>query len=151
MRWGQSRTTQLQPVLVCCARLRCVPTVFCCLLLDFLCSDALVFLPLHVFASLLFSVPSCSVADFPFSFFLCYMFLNLLLKLPPQQFFELNISISYTFVVFFFFFSLSLKLKFVFLCLFSFLNKLPCFCSCGVARVYHVSDFLHPLELQPLA
>lgn len=100
MRWGQSRTTQLQPVLVCCARLHCVPTEFCCLLLDFLCSDALVFLPLHVFTSLLFSVPSCSVADFPFSFFFCYIFLNLLLKLSPQQFFELNISISYTFVVF---------------------------------------------------
>lgn len=33
-------------------------------------------------------------------FFFCYIFLNLLLKLSPQQFFELNISISYTFVVF---------------------------------------------------
>lgn len=49
------------------------------------------------------------------------------------------------------FLSLSLKLKFVFLCLFSFLNKLPCFCSCGVARVFRVSGFLHRLELQPLA
>lgn len=43
MRWGQSRTTQLQPVLVCCARLCCVPTMFCCLLLAFLCSSSLVF------------------------------------------------------------------------------------------------------------
>lgn len=41
MRWGQSRTTQLQPVLVCCARLRRVPTAFCCLLLDSLCSSSL--------------------------------------------------------------------------------------------------------------
>lgn len=43
MRWGQSRTTQLQPVLVCCARLHCVPSMFCCLLLDFLVSSSLVF------------------------------------------------------------------------------------------------------------
>lgn len=55
MRWGQSRTTQLQPVLVCCARLRCVPTMFCCLLLDFLCSGSLVF----PFAC--FPLCSCSV------------------------------------------------------------------------------------------
>lgn len=48
MRWGQSRTTQLQPVLVCCARLHCVPTMFCCLLLDFLFSSSLVS-PLCVF------------------------------------------------------------------------------------------------------
>lgn len=43
MRWGQSRTTQLQPVLVCYAQLHCVPTMFCCLLLDFLSPSSLVF------------------------------------------------------------------------------------------------------------
>lgn len=43
MRWGQSCTTQLQPVLVCCPRLHSVLTVFCCLLLDFPCSSSLVF------------------------------------------------------------------------------------------------------------
>lgn len=59
MRWGQSRTTQLQPVLVCCARHHCVPTPFCCLLLDFfppLCSNSLVF---PFACSLLRSAPLC--------------------------------------------------------------------------------------------
>lgn len=62
MRRGQSRTTQLQPVLVCCARLLSVPTMFCCLLLDFLCSSSLVF---HFawFSCLLCSVRFCLVAD----------------------------------------------------------------------------------------
>lgn len=70
MRWGQSRTTQLQPVLVCCARLHCVPTMFCCLLLDFLCSGSLVF-PFACFSSLpLCSVRLCSVADFSSLLFL---------------------------------------------------------------------------------
>lgn len=55
MRWGQFCTTQLQPVLVCCARLHCVPTMFCCLLLHLLCSHSLVFPlvfpPLHAVLS----------------------------------------------------------------------------------------------------
>lgn len=103
------RTTQLQPVLVCCARLHCVPTMFCCLLLDFLCSSSLVF-PFACF--LLCSVRLCSVADLSFFFLLCDIFLNLLLKLSLNDLlplFEQNISISWAFVVFLFL-SLSLKL-----------------------------------------
>ena len=80
MRWGQSRTTQLQPVLVCCARLHCVPTMFCCLLLDFLCSSSLVF-PSACFSSRLCSVRLCSVAAFsslPLFFpLLCYIIFEL--------------------------------------------------------------------------
>lgn len=135
MRWGQSRTTQLQPVLVCCARLHCVPTMFCCLLLDFLCSGSL------VFPSACFLLRLCSVADFssPFSSLSSSfaLFLNLLLKLSLNdllQHFEQNISISRAFVVFFFV-SFSLKpstLSFAINChIFSF--YLFIFSSCGAA------------------
>lgn len=107
------RTTQLQPVLVCCARLHCVPTVFCCLLLDFLCSSSLVF-PFACFLlrSVLYACVQWQVSLSLF-FFFCYIFLNLLLKLSLHdllQLFEQNISISSAFVVFLFV-SLSLKLS----------------------------------------
>lgn len=46
MCWGQCRTTQLQPVLVCCAQLHCVPTMFCWLSLHFFPVLAVLFPPL---------------------------------------------------------------------------------------------------------
>lgn len=116
MRRGQSRTTQLQPVLVCCARLHSVPTVFCCLLLDFLCSCSLVF-PFACFLLCSALYARFQWQTFHLSLFLFFYFWlhfwNLLLKLSLndlQQFFEQNISISGAFVVFLFV-SLSLKLS----------------------------------------
>lgn len=82
MRRGQSRTRQLQPVLVCCAQPHSVLTVFCCLLLDFLCSRSL----FPLFFSALFSM-----LLFRNRFFLSFLgegrfiFLNLLLKLLPND------------------------------------------------------------------
>lgn len=87
MRWGQSRTTQLQPVLVCCARHRCVLTVFCCLCQGFFSSSSLVS-PICMFSSLLHFV--CD----HYSTFSSFSELKLLLK----HVFEINVSISCTFV-----------------------------------------------------
>lgn len=94
MCWGQSRTTQLQPVLVCCARLHCVPTMFCCLLLHLLCSSSLVF-PFVCFplCSVLYACVQWQISHL-FFFSSVSLFLNLLLKLSPNdllQLFEQNI------------------------------------------------------------
>lgn len=77
MCWGQCRTTQLQPVLVCCAQLHCVPTMFCCLLLHFSsCSSPLVS-PLVWFLPLFPAVDPCSVADSLVFLFFCFIMFEL--------------------------------------------------------------------------
>lgn len=142
MRWGQSRTTQLQPVLVCCARLHCVPSMFCCLLLDFLFFPQLSCFPLCVFFS---SAHFSSVADFSSFVFFCCLFLNLLLKLSPNDllhFFEKTSQLAEH--VLFLFVPLSLKLPPLFFFFFCAINC-DLFCSrCAAACEAVVPDFFNP-------
>lgn len=86
MHWGQSCTTQLQPVLGCCAGLHYVPTTFWCLLLHLLCSSSVVLPFVFVF--------HCSVRLWHISISLLLNVVPTLLLSDLLNLFEQTISIS---------------------------------------------------------